>query len=494
MVSFLGPIHVLYSYGFIHQKKRRYLIENILEHNKWLTIGVLILGAIILWILNSWVNTIFSLAIFGITFLFAYFIISLIRPELIIYFAIFICGLSGSLPLIRYDFLPLSFSGILTFILLASTIVAILLRLKYKSTFASIKTFRNFYPVMFLLLFGSIISPYFVEGLRLSFLFITPILVGILAKREMIRSPGNRYKIEKALIIIPLLPITIILINLFAGTLETTTRGFRTIFGLSYSPRTLALFLLPILALFVAKWRYDKNIRSRITSFVGTITLTAIIITSLSRAASVIALVIILPSRFIRKWYKPSTLFTFLFGLVVLFYWVSIPSVQMRFFPNGIGSIKLNIESFRLIDTQGRRNLWAVTWQNAIDKPFFGHGTGSAGQLIYSTYPPLEHPHNDYLRVFHDTGIVGLFLFGVAWILQIFHHWKGWIYYDRRRNQQALYHFAALIATIAICISFLTDNTMTYVFVLIPLFIIYGLADSPIMEVGRVEASFKKQI
>lgn len=466
------------------------MIENIRETNKWLTIGVLLFGAIILVILDSWSDSILSLAAIGFTFLLTYFIISLIRPEIILYFAIFISGLSGSLSLISIDFLPVSFSGILTFILLASTVVAILSRLQYKSTFTAIKAYMHFYPFLFLLFFGSFIGLYFVEGLRISFLFTTPILVGILARRQMVRNPEIRQKIEKFLILIPILPITIILINIFAGTLQSTSLGFKTIFGLGYGSRTLALFLLPNLALLVAKWRYSNNYRSRIYSFFGSITLTAIIILGLSRVASVIALVVILPSRFLKKWYNPSTIFTFLLGLGLLIYWLSIPSVQARFFPNGIVGTKLDIESFRLIDTQGRRNLWAVTWEDAINKPFLGHGTGSAGQLIYSTYPPLEHPHNDYLRVFHDTGVIGLFLFVGAWIFQFIHNWKGWIYFDRRQNPQALYHFAALISTFAICVTFLTDNTMTYVFVLVPLFIIYGLADSPMMDIGIDESSY----
>jgi O-antigen ligase len=465
------------------------LTANVQVNNRRFGIGFLIFGTILLAILASWQGSLFGIAIIGIVLFIVYFIYSIVRPEIVVYFAIFISGLSGSLSIIRYELLPVSLSGLLTFLLLVSTLFAILSRLKYQSTLVAIKAYMNFYPLLIMLIAGSIFGPHFVDGLRLSLLMTTPILVGILARREMVRSPEIRQRIEKALIFIPVLPISIILINLIAGTLQSTARGFQTSFGLGYSPRTLALFLLPILALFVAKWRYSKNYRRRIAFFLGSITLTAIIITSLSRVASVIALVVILPSRFIKKWYYPSTIFTFLFGLGLLLYWLSIPSVQARFFPSGIDNIKLNFEAFQSIDTQGRVNLWTVTWQNALGKPILGHGTGSAGHLIYSTYPPLEHPHNDYLRVFHDTGIVGLFFFVMAWVLQLIHYWKNWKYADRRGLQHAMYNLAAFTATLAICISFLTDNTMTYVFVLIPLFIIYGLADSPTMEKAMIESS-----
>lgn len=464
------------------------MTTNVQVSNSQIGIGFLIIGTTLLAILASWQGSLFGIAIIGLVLFIVYLVYSIVRPEIVVYFAIFISGLSGSLSLIRYDFLPISLSGILTFLLLVSTIITILSRFKYQSTLVAINAYRHFFPFLITLFIGSILGAHFVNGLRLSLLFTTPILVGVLARREMVRSPEIRQRMEKALIFIPVLPISIILINLITGTLQSTARGFQTSFGLGYGPRTLALFLLPILALLVAKWRYSKNYRSRMAFLWGSMTLTAIIITSLSRVASVIALVVILPSRFIRKWYNPSTIFTLLLGLVLLLYWFSIPSVQARFFPGGIDKIKFNFESFQSIDTQGRINLWAVTWENATNKPFFGNGTGSAGDLIYSIYPPLEHPHNDYLRVFHDTGIVGLLFFIFAWVFQLNHNWQGWKYSEKRLHHQAMYHLAAFIATLAICLTFLTDNTMTYVFVLIPLFIIYGLADSPTMEQAMIKS------
>jgi O-antigen ligase len=147
-----------------------------------------------------------------------------------------------------------------------------------------------------------------------------------------------------------------------------------------------------------------------------------------------------------------------------------------------VDSLKFDLSSFQSIDTQGRRNLWTLTWNEALETPIIGKGSGSASQLILSAYPPLEHPHNDFLRVFHDLGFIGLLTFVFAWTVQILHNLKYWIIFDKKRNYLAYFHLAAMIATVAIFISFMTDNTLTYVFVLIPLNIIYSLADSPMKD------------
>lgn len=451
------------------------LIKN---YSSLLSLGLLLVISFILVILESLLGEHFGLIGLGGVIVICYFILSILKPVLIIYFAILFSGLSGSLSLLGTNYIPISLSGLLTIILIGNASIAILSRIKYKPWIDSIKAYWHFYPFLLIVLLRAISGQFIFDGIRIFFLFLTPILIGIVARREIFRSTEIRKRIEKALLFIPILPISIILINVITGQLQTSGLGFRTAFGLGLGPRPLALFLLPLLALLIGKWRYSRKTKEKPFIIVWSIAIVVIIVTSLSRVATVIALVLIIPSRFIKRWYHPATFLTAIIGLGLLFYWLSLPSVQGRFFPEGIGSFKFDISSLQSIDTQGRRNLWALTWNNAIESPIFGGGTGSSGRLVNSIYPPLEHPHNDYLRVFHDLGIFGLFAFIFAWSYQIYHNWRYWIIIDKKRNYLAYYHLAALIATIAICISFLTDNTITYVFVLIPLNVIYGLADS----------------
>jgi O-antigen ligase len=262
------------------------------------------------------------------------------------------------------------------------------------------------------------------------------------------------------------------------GALEWTQLGFRAFVG--FGPRPLALFLLPFLALYVSAWRYARNTKESTVTFFASLAVIILIIVSLSRIASMIAILIVLPGRF---WHK-SKMSQFAFGLVVgiglITLWLGSPVVQQRFFPHKRGMIwdRNAIDMLRSVDTQGRKNLWAVTWLSAIQEPILGHGTGSSRVLINKTYPPLEHPHNDYLRILHDAGLVGLVLFLIAWGERLLRHWKKWWWLDKHKQRGARYHMAAFLSGIAMCTSFVTDNTMTYIFVGIPMFLLFALADT----------------
>ena len=54
-------------------------------------------------------------------------------------------------------------------------------------------------------------------------------------------------------------------------------------------------------------------------------------------------------------------------------------------------------------------NMWAATIESARHHPLVGQGLGSSQDLIERLFG-LAHPHNDYLRLWHDLGLVGLLL------------------------------------------------------------------------------------
>ena len=62
------------------------------------------------------------------------------------------------------------------------------------------------------------------------------------------------------------------------------------------------------------------------------------------------------------------------------------------------------------IRLSGRNKLWGTTWTSAQTSPIIGHGAGSSDALITNTFVNAGHPHNDYLRLLNDYGLVGLLL------------------------------------------------------------------------------------
>jgi len=414
-------------------------------------------------------------AVLGLLILFA----AIIRPRTAVFVALLISASSGAFASLAISGIPISLSGVLTFFAIILGIIAILARPLSKATIKAIKL--NIAFIVFAIYYGlrSLTGPSLIEGLRITLLITTPIIIGILASQEMFKRSKTRMEVVSGLMLIPLIPITILIINVISGSLTTSALGFKTSQFLSISGRPLALFMLPILALYVARWRYTPGILHKISYAIASLGITGTVITSLSRTASVIMMVLIWPGRFFKKFFSAST-FAILILVVVSFgLWLSLPEVQGRFFPNGIENF--NLSMINSIDTQGRARLWNLTWNSAIEKPVFGHGGGFAKLLVSQTYR-LDHPHNDYLRVFADTGIAGVFLFLAAWGGRVLNHYKKWQKAQKTHSRTAVYHFAALLTAAAISLSFVTDNTMSYVFVTIPAFCIFSLADTSIDE------------
>lgn len=121
------------------------------------------------------------------------------------------------------------------------------------------------------------------------------------------------------------------------------------------------------------------------------------------------------------------------------------------------------------ISTQGRARVWELLLSNSYDSWLFGHGAGSASQLV-GELTRLNHPHNEYLRLYFDFGIVGLSLFVVGYVLLA---WR--ILRNARRTDHPL-HWAAFIALIAIALVAVTDNPFVYAFIMIPLGSLAGLS------------------
>lgn len=57
------------------------------------------------------------------------------------------------------------------------------------------------------------------------------------------------------------------------------------------------------------------------------------------------------------------------------------------------------------------RRLWVRFWDSSFDKVLFGYGIGSSAAIFQLK------PHNDYLRLLLETGIVGFVFFMAVWVM-----------------------------------------------------------------------------
>ena len=207
----------------------------------------------------------------------------------------------------------------------------------------------------------------------------------------------------------------------------------------------------------------------RILARIAPLLIVVAIVASLSRTASIIA-VLLLAGLAVRL-PRGRRLVLALGGLAAsaVGAWVLIttfPPLRDRFL-GGDNAAEFGGLS---INTSGRSALWEALWDSAVTNPVFGHGPGSATALVESRFYPILLPHNEYLRLFHDLGIVGLATFALGCVALIVR-----ISVRAARTDHPI-HWAALFGVLATLAAAATDNVFVYPFVMVPLAALVGLS------------------
>ncbi len=234
-------------------------------------------------------------------------------------------------------------------------------------------------------------------------------------------------------------------------------------------PRSFGIAALFGVAWYASRWRFGKP-----GAFVLAALLLVEIGASLSRVALVASLVMLTLGR------VSATVKGWLWGLLslglamVAFWWMfnNIEPLRERFL---LGDVKLRVGDVA-INVSGRSSLWRVTYDSFLDSPWVGKGAGSAAYLVRDRFRTIGHPHNDYLRVLHDYGIVGFSLWMLGWFRVLKQLWTQARFSERWGKLDAQLQFAAFLAVLGTCQMMITDNPMTYIFVMAPLGVLVGAA------------------
>src|SRR6185312_13156272 len=84
-----------------------------------------------------------------------------------------------------------------------------------------------------------------------------------------------------------------------------------------------------------------------------------------------------------------------------------------------VGGFSLNVT--------GRDALWSANWGWFQNRPVIGHGAGASDTLTNALpFHGAGHPHNDYLRILVDYGIVGFVIWMTAYLVLLWLTWKRW--------------------------------------------------------------------
>jgi O-antigen ligase len=237
--------------------------------------------------------------------------------------------------------------------------------------------------------------------------------------------------------------------------------------------RPYAMFALLGLAAVLAGWRY----RNRAGLAIGILTLATIAL-SLSRTSLIIAVVLFalmwIPARGAAGWLRLTLLSAIAVGALL---WAinNVPALHERFFE---GDVTLGSGAFA-INASGRTMVWAIVLESWQNSPWLGQGPGSASPPLEERLPDRGingHPHNDYLRVLHDYGVVGLALFALT-LLTLFHRlFRLWTQDHVLHSPAAPTLLAALLGMIGFMGMMATDNPFAYGFFMGPLAVLLGTA------------------
>jgi O-antigen ligase len=121
-----------------------------------------------------------------------------------------------------------------------------------------------------------------------------------------------------------------------------------------------------------------------------------------------------------------------------------------------VGSITIN--------TEGRMLVWENLWAEYHQAAWTGSGLGHAAYSTKVFAHSISQPHNDYLRILVDQGLIGLILFALGCLVLLVRLSR----YARNDGQHRSLHLAAAMSLVSLMSGMMTDNPLIYIFVIIP--------------------------
>jgi O-antigen ligase len=245
--------------------------------------------------------------------------------------------------------------------------------------------------------------------------------------------------------------------------------------------RSFALFALVVFGWALARFRFDRQ--------TGTLPLMlfVMIVLSLSRGALAAATVMIalawLDLRTVGSWLKAASGA----ALAAAAFLIAVGHVQAlhsRFYTGDVQNVAPGLS----INTTGRESIWRPVWNDYLTSPWIGHGPGSGDNLTarlsgFATDSTVGsgNVHNDYLRLLHDFGAIGL----AAWFLTLL-YLLGRLYRGAiSQRGKGTWQWAAWLALIGISLEMVVDNPLIEVDVMVPLAILIGAALAQIDDARR---------
>lgn len=401
-------------------------------------------------------------------------ICSLAYGTVLLYFVILASATAGLLHGLEthyFDELRPTIQTLLWMLVALTAFVLSVLRLE------RLKIPRHYYPLLLFLAWAALrfmTGSASRTGLRHLLLYCIPICVGVYTAQAISTCHrGNSDRIAKLILFASLIPMALYVLLTPFGLVELTPGGP---LGL-VQPRPTAIFLSMALPVSLATWRYGENPQVRGLGALVSVLVCATILFTMSRTASLAALIMLILFKTNPGSARKLATVVAVAGAVSLVALYSIPQLRQRSFREvpGAGVTQQYVE----FNLSRRGELWPAVFVHALEHPIIGWGPGTARVIAgrIRNRPDGDYPHNEYLHLFHDFGVIGLILFFGAWLLFFASHLRHWrLAHTLGKPSAARWGMIGTLALLPIMITALTDNTFHYPFILAPVFVLMECA------------------
>jgi O-antigen ligase len=237
------------------------------------------------------------------------------------------------------------------------------------------------------------------------------------------------------------------------------------------SPRPFGLFGVLIVAWFMAAHLNGSRLAKYVVAAAVFLTLVSL---SRSALAAQLAVIVVAQVGTMRNFNTllrmvGVTLAVIVIALATVFLYQPLNNRFFKGDKHQFGGISLNVT--------GRDALWSANWAWFKQRPVIGWGAGSSDQMTSALPGAFSgHPHNDYLRLLVDYGVVGLLLWIIGYALVLRRTWRLWRQSLPRPGPQSQVCAAAFLALTGIAITMMVDNPLIEVGKMAPLGAIAGMA------------------
>jgi len=131
-----------------------------------------------------------------------------------------------------------------------------------------------------------------------------------------------------------------------------------------------------------------------------------------------------------------------------------------------------------VVQTSGRLAAWELLIEGIVERPILGHGANRSESFLVKNFSEqFAHPHNDYLRLLYDFGVVGLALFIVTAAIQCRRLWSVALLSNGTALEVSAWSGAALFVPFFLLM--FVDNVIVYAAFFGNLHFLYiGMAES----------------